>query len=175
MFDYQPVLRGEAVILRPAVAGDRDALFALASDPRVWALHPRSDRYQESVFQAYFDDGLASGGALVALCRTTGAVAGWSRYSADFARPGEIEIGWTFLGRDYWGGKINADMKRLMLTHAFRFVDQVIFRVGERNLRSRRAVEKLGATLTDRTDSPDAGAAGSVNLYYAIRRETFEV
>ena len=101
-------------------------------------------------------------------------MAGWSRYSALFTEPGEIEIGWTFLGRAYWGGAYNSDMKRIMLAHAFRFVDTVIFRVGETNFRSRRAVEKLGATLTDRSLAMDTPTGPSLNLYYAITRETFE-
>ena len=164
MFDYQPRLTGEKVILRPVTAQDEAALYAIASDPAVWALHPRSDRWRKDVFTAYFADGLASGGALTALCRETGEVIGWSRYSVQFALAGEIEIGWTFLGRQWWGGAHNADMKRLMLAHAFRFVDRVILRIGPHNLRSRRAAEKIGAVLTDRTE----GEGAALNLIYAI-------
>ena len=168
-FDYQPHLVGDLIAMRPVTAADFEPLFAVASDPQVWALHPRSDRYKSDVFRAYFDDGLASGGALVALDRATGAVAGWSRYSEEFALPGEIEIGWTFLGRAYWGGPHNSEMKRLMLDHAFGRFAQVIFRIGENNLRSRRAVEKLGATLTDRTQIDGA----VTHLFYAISRENW--
>ncbi len=164
MFDYQPHLTGERVKLRPVTAEDREALYAVASDPDVWALHPRADRWREEVFADYFADGLASGGALTALSRETGEVIGWSRFSAQFTLPGEIEIGWTFLGRAWWGGAFNAEMKRLMLDHAFRFVDRVILRIGPGNLRSRRAAEKIGAILTDRTQ----GEGASLNLIYAI-------
>jgi RimJ/RimL family protein N-acetyltransferase len=173
MFDYQPHLTGELLDMRPVTAADWEALFAIASDPGVWELHPRSDRYQEAVFRPFFEDGLASGAALVAISRADGAVAGWSRYSAEFAEPGEIEIGWTFLGRAFWGGAYNGDMKRLMLTHAFRFVGQVIFRVGEHNLRSRRAVEKIGGRLTDRTQVMGEGERAVTNVIYAIAREDF--
>ncbi len=174
MFDYQPHLTGKVIAMRPTTAEDHAPLFALGSDPAVWDLHPQGDRWKESVFRAFFEDGLASGGALTATCRETGAVAGWSRYSALFTDPGEIEIGWTFLGRAYWGGAYNSDMKRIMLAHAFRFVDTVIFRVGETNFRSRRAVEKLGAILTDRSMALQTPTGPSVNVYYAITRETFE-
>ncbi|MGB5249420.1 MAG: GNAT family N-acetyltransferase, partial [Gammaproteobacteria bacterium] len=61
----------------------------------------------------------------------------------------EVEIGWTFLSRDYWGGSYNAEIKQLMLEHAFSFVDTVVFWVGETNFRSRRAVEKIGGVLRD--------------------------
>ena len=147
-FDLQPTLTGDLVTLRPLRRDDFDALFAVAADPLVWELHPIRDRYRKSVFRALFEDGLASGGTLVAIARDTGAVAGSSRYSALYAGPGEIEIGWTYLARAWWGGPFNQDMKRLMLTHAFRYVDTVIFRIGETNLRSRRAIEKIGAVLT---------------------------
>jgi len=166
MFDCQPHLTGRLVDLRPVAAEDWRALYAQAADPDVWALHPHSDRWREDVFRAYFEEGLASGGALVAIDRASGAVAGWSRYSAQFALPGEIEIGWTFLGRAYWGGAYNGDMKQAMLTHAFRFVDQVIFRIGKDNLRSRRAIEKIGSTLDDR--------ARDGNVFYVLPRTTFE-
>ena len=51
----------------------------------------------------------------------------------------------TFLRRDYWGGSYNAEIKALMLRHAFRYVKTVVFWVGEGNWRSRKAMEKLGA------------------------------
>ncbi len=172
-FDLQPTLTGDLVTLRPMRPDDFDALFAVASDPLVWELHPIRDRYREPVFRALFEDGLASGGTLVAIARDTGAVAGSSRYSALYAEPGEIEIGWTYLARAHWGGPFNQDMKRLMLTHAFRFVDTVIFRIGETNLRSRRAIEKIGAVLTDRED-PAPAASPVRHLVYAITREGFE-
>jgi RimJ/RimL family protein N-acetyltransferase len=173
-FDYQPQLTGELIAMRPTTADDYAPLFTLGSDPGVWELHPQSDRWREAVFRPFFEDGLASGGALTAICRATGEVAGWSRYSSLYASAGEIEIGWTFLGRKYWGGAYNSDMKRIMLAHAFRFVDQVIFRIGEHNLRSRRAVEKLGASLTDRTDTAPAVAGPALHVYYVLPRAVFE-
>jgi RimJ/RimL family protein N-acetyltransferase len=59
-----------------------------------------------------------------------------------------VEIGWTFLARSHWGGKYNGQMKELMLRHAFRFVERVVFLIGEHNLRSQRAVEKIGGRRT---------------------------
>ncbi len=171
-FDWQPRLQGRLLHLRPVTAEDREPLFAVACDPQVWALHPASDRYQEPVFSAYFEDGLASGGALVAQDAATGSVIGWSRYSDEFVEPGEVEIGWTFLGRAYWGGLYNGEMKQLMLAHAFQGVDRVILRIGETNGRSRRAAEKIGARLL-----PDRRGAepmpGVVHLFYAIERADF--
>jgi N-acetyltransferase len=169
-FDAQPSLTGPMLTLTPAKPADWAELFAVAADPLVWAVHPSPDRWQEPVFQAFFDEGLASGGMLVARERATNVVIGSSRYSTAFAEPGEIEIGWTFLGRDYWGGGTNREMKHLMLAHAFESFDTVIFRVGEANFRSRRAVEKIGGQLVER-ESGDP--RDSDHVAYAICRDAF--
>jgi RimJ/RimL family protein N-acetyltransferase len=116
---------------------------------------------------------MRSGGALVALESETGRVIGWSRYSAAFVGPDEIEIGWTFLGRAFWGGAYNAEMKRLMLTHAFRYVDRVVLRIGETNQRSRRAAEKIGATWETERRTASATPGGRDTLFYAITRAAY--
>jgi N-acetyltransferase len=169
-FDFQPTLRGEQIDLRPARPEDFGALFAVASDREIWALHPAHDRWQEPVFRAFLDDAFADEGGLVAIERASGDVIGFSRYSMSRARPGEVEIGWTFLARRCWGGRFNGEMKRLMLDHAFRFVDAVIFRIGETNWRSRRAVEKIGGRLTDRTETAMLNGAPVIHVIYVIRR-----
>ena len=145
--DLQPVLRGELVELRPLRADDFDALFAVASDPLVWVQHPEPTRCEEPTFRRFFADAMASGGALLALDRATGQVIGSSRYYGYDSDRRVVEIGWTFLGREYWGGRYNREMKRLMVAHAFQAVDRVIFIIGPENRRSRKAVEKIGGTL----------------------------
>ena len=146
-FDLQPVLRGELLELRPLRAEDFTALYAVASDPLVWEQHPNRDRHEEEVFKKFFREALESGGAFVVVDRADGRVIGSSRYHGYDEAGSEIEIGWTFLARSHWGGRYNGEMKRLMLGHAFKFVDSVVFLVGPQNLRSRRAVEKIGGVL----------------------------
>ena len=143
-FDRQPSLTGDLLDLRALRPDDWEALFRVASDPLIWEQHPDSDRYQEDVFRRFFDDALASGGALVAIDRSTGQIIGSSRYFGYDEEQSVVEIGWTFLARKYWGGVYNGEMKRLMLAHAFKFVDNVIFVIGSNNLRSQRAIEKIG-------------------------------
>lgn len=145
-FDPQPTLVGGLLALRPLRLDDWAALFAVAADPLIWEQHPDHDRWQEPVFRKFFADALASGGALIAFDRATGEVAGSSRYFGYSAERREVEIGWSFLARKFWGGTYNGEMKRLMLEHAFRWVDQVLFIIGPENRRSQRAVEKLGAS-----------------------------
>jgi N-acetyltransferase len=143
-FDRQPVLIGDLLELRPLRAEDFDALFRVAADPLIWEQHPERNRYQEATFRAFFADALDSGGALVAIDRASGKIIGSSRFHGYDPEQGVIEIGWSFLARAYWGGRYNGEMKRLMLEHAFRRVNRVIFVIGPENRRSQRAVEKIG-------------------------------
>lgn len=150
-FELQPVLSGERIELRPLVPGDWDPLYAVASDPAIWEQHPISDRWREPAFRAFFDEALESGGALAALDRSDGRMIGSSRFHGFDPERSEVEIGWTFLARDRWGGSWNGEMKRLMLDHAFRFVGRVLFLIGPDNIRSQRAVGKIGAVPSGRT------------------------
>lgn len=145
VIDLQPTLIGDLIELRPLRRHDFDALFSAASDPLIWEQHPESDRYQQNVFQKYFDGALESKGAFAIIELKTGRIVGSSRYCNLDLRNNEVEIGWTFLKRKFWGGIYNRELKRLMLDHAFQFVDRVLFVIGERNFRSQKAVEKIGA------------------------------
>jgi RimJ/RimL family protein N-acetyltransferase len=173
-FDRQPTLSDGVLALRPLAPSDWAALFAAAADPAIWALHPAHDRWQEPAFRRFFDEALAGGGALVVEEVATGAIIGSSRYDFGRAGPQEVEIGWTFLARAHWGGAANARLKRLMLSHALRFVPTVIFLVGESNWRSRRAMEKIGARLTDRIDTAEMAGQPVRHVVYAIDRGGFE-
>jgi RimJ/RimL family protein N-acetyltransferase len=168
-FDHQPTMTGDLLELRPLRPEDIDALFAVAADPLIWEQHPNSDRYKFDVFAAFFRDALASGGALIAIDRSDSRVIGSSRFNGYDSAKSEIEIGWTFLARSHWGGVYNGEMKRLMLQHAFRIVDSVIFVVGINNLRSQRAVEKIGGVcMGTRT-----GADGRESIVFRITAAEF--
>ncbi|GAA4903865.1 GNAT family N-acetyltransferase [Streptomyces coeruleoprunus] len=151
-FDLQPSLTGDLVAVRPLREDDFAPLYAVASDPLIWEQHPNQDRYEEEVFRAFFRDGVDSGGALAVLDAADGRIIGTSRYGGYDPEADEVEIGWTFLARSHWGGTYNRELKDMMLRHAFRFVGSVAFLVGPDNLRSRRAVEKIGGLLSGTRD-----------------------
>src|SRR5271166_4672273 len=163
-FDLEPVLKGEILELRPLRPGDFHDLYAVASDPLIWEQHPIPDRYKEEVFREFFREALESGGALVAIDSKDGQVIGSSRFHAYNEEKSEIEIGWTFLASSHWGGVYNGEMKQLMLRRAFRFVNSVIFLVGPQNLRSQKALEKIGAVRVG--SRPDS--LGRDSLVYQI-------
>ena len=150
-FELQPVLEGRLLRLRPLARDDWDELFAVASDPLIWEQHPESDRYKEDVFRRYFQGAMDTGGAFLVIDAENGGAIGSSRYYGYDEAKSEIEIGWTFLARAYWGGAHNREMKDLMLRHAFKFVQSVIFKVGPQNWRSQRAVEKIGGVRVGTT------------------------
>ena len=167
--DRQPVLEGRLLLVRPLVAEDFEPLFAVSSDPAIWEQHPSKDRTQLPVFQQWFDDALACGGALVVVDRTTGWVIGSSRYAVR-PDPAEVEIGWTFLARSHWGGTYNGELKALMLEHAFRSVTTVVFTVHIDNHRSQHAVRRLGAVPI--REEPDALGRGQ-NVVFQLAREAW--
>jgi N-acetyltransferase len=147
--DLQPTLVGQTVLIRPLRTKDWFEMLGAASDPLIWELHPVRDRCKEHIFREYFDGAMASKSGFAFIERATGSIIGSSRYHGYDAECREIEIGWTFLVRQHWGGNTNREVKRLMLNHAFTFADAVVFWVGESNWRSLRAMEKIGATRRD--------------------------
>ncbi len=172
--DLQPTLVGERVTIRPLRADDWEAMFAAAADPKIWEVHPVRDRYTEPVFRQFFDGALASNAAFAFVDSGSDAICGSSRYHGYEPERSEIEIGWTFLDRAHWGGAFNAEVKRLMLRHAFRFVETVIFVVGEGNLRSRRAMEKIGGVRREGLVSRVLNGVTYEHVVYEIRRADFE-
>lgn len=146
-FDPQPVLQDDTLHLRPLMETDLEPLYAVASDPLIWAGHPARNRHERDVFGPYFNMLLATRGTLAICTRAAGDIIGCSRYYTAPQEPLGVSIGYTFLGRDWWGGTTNLAMKSLMLDHAFATVPHVWLHINPTNIRSQKATAKLGATL----------------------------
>lgn len=152
--------------LRPLRRSDLDPLHATASDPLIWAQHPDSLRWRRDVFEGLFEKLLASGGALVIVDRASGYLIGSSSFYDLDPADHSVAIGYTFLAREYWGGSYNAEVKQLMLDHAFAVVDRVWFHVGPQNLRSQRAMEKIGARLSHEAERHIGGV--TMNFFHYV-------
>ncbi|WP_084418252.1 GNAT family N-acetyltransferase [Henriciella litoralis] len=75
-----------------------------------------------------------------------GQFAGMTSYLNPNPEWRNVEVGMTIYAPEFQGRAINPACKRLLLTHAFNAgAIRVYFHVDERNVRSRRAVLKLGA------------------------------
>ena len=146
VFNPQPKIKSDLLELRPLLSADFNDLYTVASDPLIWEQHPSKNRHERNEFEKFFLESLESGGSLIVIDSKNNKVIGSSRYHGYNSNKDEVEIGWSFLARSYWGGVYNKEMKRLMLQHAFKYVSKVIFIVGVQNIRSQRAVLKIGAT-----------------------------
>ena len=169
VFDLQQKLKSDLLELRPLLSGDFDDLYTVASDPLIWEQHPAKNRHERRAFEKFFLESLDSGGSLIVIDSKNNKVLGSSRYHGYNSEKDEVEIGWSFLARSYWGGVYNKEMKRLMLQHAFNYVNKVIFLVGVQNIRSQRAVLKIGGTHTG--IRPDA--SGNESIVYQILKSKY--
>jgi N-acetyltransferase len=174
VFDLQPTLQNDLLIIRPLKADDFDKLYKVASDPLVWAQHPAKDRYQLAVFTPLFNDGLASGGAFVVIDKTTGEIIGSTRFNLVKESENAIEIGWSYLACAYWGGVYNKSQKHLLMDYAFNYVENVLFYINKDNMRSRKAVEKLGGTVITHLDNQLLDARSDVGVIYRIAKNKYK-
>jgi N-acetyltransferase len=173
-FDFQPTLVGKFITMRPYVDTDFDALYAVASDPLIWEVHPVPERSERGHFKTNTDDALSDKGGLVAIEQATGEIVGFSRYSQRYVGDADVEIGWSFLARHLWGGQHNRDMKRIMLAHALASFLRVIFRVAAENGRSRRAMEKIGGERIPWGETDTVFNRNICYVAFAITRNNFE-
>jgi N-acetyltransferase len=169
-FALQPHLKGELIELRPLRPEDWDDLFAVASDPLIWEQHPEGDRYKEDIFKVFFREALESGGAFVIIDKKSQQIIGSTRFYGYDPEKSEIEIGWTFLARNYWGGRYNRELKQLMLAHAFKFVESVVFFVGQNNVRSQKATERIGGIRNGMVKKVYGNGRPSLNIRYVIKK-----
>jgi N-acetyltransferase len=170
IFNTQPTLENENVLLQPLQQQDFEALYQTASDPKVWEQHPNKNRYQRDVFEIYFKGAIESKGAFLIQDKNTKEVIGSSRYYDYNEKENAVLIGYTFIGTKYWGKKINAQIKSLMINYAFQFVDKIYFHIGANNKRSQIAIGNIGATKVREFDVAYYGEPELLNYEYVIEK-----
>lgn len=158
------------VFIRPLRPDDFDALFSISSDPLLWEQHPAKERSTPEGFQKWFEEAMASDKALFITDRKTGKTVGTSRYNEVEEDPVAIEIGWTFIARELWGGKYNQAVKKLMMDHAFTRYDKILFFVDKHNFRSQKAVEKLGGRRISELNGHLLKSRPTASFIYCIDR-----
>ncbi|SIT96957.1 Protein N-acetyltransferase, RimJ/RimL family [Epilithonimonas bovis DSM 19482] len=174
-FSIQPILENDDAKLVPLQENDFEQLFSVASDPLVWEQHPNKDRYKRDVFERFFEGALESGGAFKIIEKNTGEIAGSTRFYNYNAADNSIFIGYTFYARKFWGSKMNPQVKKLMLDYIFQFVDKVNFHVGKDNLRSQKAMEKLGAKKVDEVTVVYYGEPDRLNVVFEILKTDYNI
>lgn len=170
--NWQPThLENELVKLIPLSETDFEALYQIASDPLIWEQHPNKDRYKREVFRTFFDDAIKSKGAFLIVEKSSNKAIGSTRYYD--ATNSSITIGYTFFGREFWGGQYNKATKKLMIDYAFQFVDKIHFHIGAENIRSQKGIEKLGAVkVNEYTDEKNGMKA--IKFEYLIEKKNWK-
>ncbi len=163
--NLQPTLSNQFITLQPITTSDFEALYAVAADPLIWEQHPDNLRYQKEIFKKYFDSAIESKGAFLIIDNTTKEIIGSSRYYEFDETNNQIAIGYTFIAKKYWGTNYNHQLKKLMIEYAFQFVDTVLFYIGENNIRSRKAIQKIGAKYLSQQDK---------SLIYIINKQDWK-
>lgn len=169
--NLQPThLKNDLVWLEPLNQVHFDELYLVASDPMIWEQHPNPDRYKLDAFTNYFKGAMESGGAFIIRDALSGQALGSSRYCAYDAANKEIQIGYTFFAKSCWGRSINKEVKTLMLSHAFNYVDKVAFYVGANNIRSQKAMERIGGIKVREEVVAYFGEPDRLNFRYEINK-----
>ena len=145
------VLEGTAVDLLPLERIHFAELWNAGSDRRLWEFTPSDGSVRERFLELYAaaltarDDGREY--PFVIRHRPTGRLIGSTRFLDIVPGDRKLEIGWSWLMIEYWGTGINAECKFLLLEYCFGTLHtlRVQLKTDETNLRSRRAIEKIGA------------------------------
>lgn len=169
-FDTQPKLENSLVLLIPLTENHFEKLFEVSSDPEIWEQHPAKERAKLGGFRKFFDEAIQSKAAFLIIDQKSNEVIGTSRYKLSSESEKAIEIGWTFLAKKYWGGLYNKKIKELMLAHAFKTFEIILFYIAKENYRSRKAVEKLGGKQIVKIANKKLEIRPSPSVIYAIEK-----
>jgi len=171
-FELQPThLQNQLIQLAPLQESDFEALYQVASDPLIWEQHPNKLRYQKDVFQNFFQGAIESKGAFFVRDIQTNEPVGSSRFYDYNESDNSILIGYTFIGRKYWGKGYNKVLKQLMMDYAFQYVDTIYFHIGANNIRSQKAIEKIGGIKIDEIEVTYYGEDSKLNYIYRINKK----
>jgi RimJ/RimL family protein N-acetyltransferase len=171
-------LENEHVLVRPVVEADREPLRAIALDPEIWRFFvARVDTAAD--FDVFFDAALADtlAGRRVVFHITdkrTNRTAGSMCYGNLSEPDRRLEIGWSWLGRDFRGQGVNRWAKLLLLEHAFDRLgaERVEFKTDVLNLQARAGLRNIGAVeegvLRSYNPMPDGRRRDAI--YYSVLR-----
>jgi len=149
-FDVEPVvLQGEYVRLEPLAAAHAQGLYLRGQEEQDWAYMPRRSFVDLADCKQWIDEALAAAGQLpfAIVEQSRGRAIGSTRYLNIRPEHRGLEIGWTWLGRDWQRTAANTETKLLMLQHAFEALGsvRVEFKADARNERSQAALKRIGA------------------------------
>ena len=142
------ILENEIVKLRQTKEEDFEDLYKQGGHPTIWEQHLEKDRYKRDKFLEYFNSGINNEfGSLTIINKKNNKIVGLTRIYDFKEEDFSVKLGYTFIGKEYWGSNINYNVKKLILDYVFSFLNTVFFDVFEKNIRSQKSVVKLGGIL----------------------------
>jgi RimJ/RimL family protein N-acetyltransferase len=170
-FNLQPQnLQNTLIKLLPLQESDFQELYEVANDKLLWEQHPNKLRYQREVFKIFFEGAIQSKGAFLVRDINTNEVVGSSRFYDFNEKENSVLIGYTFIGRKFWGKGYNLALKKIMLNYAFQYVEKIYFHIGATNFRSQKAITKIGAVKIDEFEVEYFGEESKLNYIYKINK-----
>ena len=151
MLDFNLILQTDKVILRPMISDDCNSFERLTEDKSMW-IYFTSDLSERSELQNWIDTALSDMKsenrlAFTIIEKTTGNPIGSSSFGNISYRDRRIEIGWTWISREFQGKGVNSQIKYLMLKYAFETIDfeRVEIKTDVLNIPARKALLRIGA------------------------------
>jgi RimJ/RimL family protein N-acetyltransferase len=148
------LLKGEHVYLEFLLPEHIEALRALAKDDRIWEFtktllidEQYNQRFDDYISLALDRNALEKQVAFIIRRKTDNVIIGMTRYYGVDEKNKRLNIGYTWYIPSVWGKVYNKECKLILLTYAFEELDfnRVGFEVAHQNLRSQKAVIKIGA------------------------------
>jgi RimJ/RimL family protein N-acetyltransferase len=170
------VLNGTVVDLVPLEREHLDSLYEAASDKVLWQLTPTDCSATTNFFPAYelalAERAKGNQYPFVILHRDSNRLIGSTRFLEISPQDKKLEIGWTWIVKDFWGTAINMECKLLLLTYCFEtlMTKRVQLKTKDTNFRSRKAIEKIGGVLEGilRKDRIQSDGTSRNAAYYSI-------
>jgi RimJ/RimL family protein N-acetyltransferase len=169
-------LENDYVLLRPLTEEDRAALHGQAMDPSIWRYFVTLIE-TDADFEAFFNAALAdqAAGRRVTFCitdKSSGRAAGSMSMFNMAEQDGRLEIGWSWLGKEFQGMGINRWAKYLLLEHAFERMgaERVEFKTDALNTQARHGLLNIGATEegTLRSYNPMPGGRRRDAVFFSV-------
>ncbi|MES2617298.1 MAG: GNAT family protein [Bacteroidota bacterium] len=179
---HPTILQGQLVDLLPLEKLHFEELSQLAKDERIWQFLPK-DGSDTATFLNEYNEALIEREngqqyPFVILNKQTGKLIGSTRLFDIHPQHKKLEIGWTWLHPDYWGTAINFECKLLLLTFCFETLKaiRVQLKTSDNNLRSRKAIEKIGGQFEGILRKDRIRDNGTIrnSAYYSILDDEWE-
>lgn len=147
------VLELNGVKMEPMSIQHKDDLHEVACDGELWKIRvtsvPTREETESYILSAL--DGQKAGHMLPFIVRevSTGKIIGTTRYHDIVSSVARLEIGYTWYAASYQRTHVNTTCKLMLLRHAFDYLGTQLvgWRTDNYNVRSQRAIERLGAKL----------------------------